>query len=124
MSYDASPSSTVKTQASSVSAIPKKITAKTGIHLNRYFTKKGEHPYDSIEWELREAKISGEEGKIIFEQKDVEFPKSWSQLATNVVVSKYFRGKINTPNRETSVKQMISRVTDTITKWGNPRWLL
>ncbi|MFH1236124.1 MAG: vitamin B12-dependent ribonucleotide reductase [Parcubacteria group bacterium] len=118
MSYDASPSSTVKTQASSVSTIPKKITAKTGIHLNRYFTKKGEHPYDSIEWELREAKISGEEGKIIFEQKDVEFPKSWSQLATNVVVSKYFRGKINTPNRETSVKQMISRVTDTITKWG------
>jgi len=85
---------------------------------DRYFTTPDVHPYDALEWDLRSATISGEDGKLVFEQKDVEFPKLWSQLATNVVVSKYFRGKQNTPQRERSVKHMIDRVADTITGWG------
>ncbi len=91
---------------------------KEGVRVERFFTKEGVHPYDEIEWELREAKIGTDEGKVVFEQKDVEFPKNWSQLATNVVVSKYFRGRLGSPERERSVKQMVSRVADTMTHWG------
>src|SRR4030095_10696307 len=69
-------------------------------------------------WELRTASISGESGKAVFEQKDVEIPKFWSQTATNVVVQKYFRGQLGTPGRERSVRQLINRVADTITDWG------
>lgn len=86
--------------------------------VRRYFTKVGEDPFDTVEWEIRDAIIKNDKGKIIFEQKGVEVPKSWSQLATNVVASKYFRGQLNTPERERSVKEMIKRVVNTITEWG------
>jgi ribonucleoside-diphosphate reductase alpha chain len=89
-----------------------------GIHVERKFTHEGVHPFDEVTWELRTAAIGNEKGETVFEQKDCEIPTFWSQMATNVVVSKYFRGKLGTPRRETSVKQMISRVADTIAKWG------
>ena len=75
-------------------------------------------PFDEVEWEARHALITGESGEVVFEQHDVEFPRFWSQLATNVVASKYFRGPLGTPERETSVRQMIGRVVRTMTTWG------
>jgi ribonucleoside-diphosphate reductase alpha chain len=96
----------------------KKETKGGGIEIERYFTKSGVDVYDTCEWELRNAAISSETGGVVFEQKDVEMPKFWSQMATNVVVSKYFRGHIGTPQRETSVRQLIGRVVRTITQWG------
>jgi ribonucleoside-diphosphate reductase alpha chain len=92
--------------------------AEKGLRFPRVYTRAGVHPYDEVEWELRSAVISNEHGKIVFEQKDVEFPKFWSQMATNVVASKYFRGQMGTPQRERSVKQLIGRVATTIAKWG------
>jgi ribonucleoside-diphosphate reductase alpha chain len=91
---------------------------RVGITFPRYFTQVGRDPFTEVEWELRDAAITGVDGKVFFEQKDVEFPTSWSQTATNVVVQKYFRGTVGTPERERSVKQMIGRVADTIYKWG------
>jgi ribonucleoside-diphosphate reductase alpha chain len=89
-----------------------------GLSIERRYTRPGVDPYDTVEWETREAVITNEHGKVVFEQKDLEFPKSWSQLATQVTTSKYFRGTLGTPEREHSVKQMIGRVVDTITGWG------
>ncbi|MBA3688728.1 MAG: vitamin B12-dependent ribonucleotide reductase [Chloroflexi bacterium] len=89
-----------------------------GLSIERRYTRAGTDPYDTVEWENREAVITNEHGKVVFEQKDLEFPKSWSQLATQVTTSKYFRGTLGTPERERSVKQMIGRVVDTITGWG------
>src|SRR5438105_935399 len=89
-----------------------------GMSVPRYFTRAGVDPFDQVEWELRTAAITGEGGQVYFEQKDVEVPASWSQMATNVVVQKYFRGQVGTPARERSVKQLIGRVVDTITGWG------
>jgi ribonucleoside-diphosphate reductase alpha chain len=89
-----------------------------GIHVERRFTHQGVHPFDEVTWETRTAAIGNEKGETVFEQKDCEIPTFWSQMATNVVVSKYFRGKLGTPGRETSVKQMIARVAETIGKWG------
>ena len=102
---------------------PARVSAKVeveggGIHVERRFTHEGVHPFDEVTWETRTAAIGNEKGVTVFEQKDCEIPTFWSQMATNVVVSKYFRGKLGTPGRETSVKQMISRVSDTIGKWG------
>ncbi|MBM4421276.1 MAG: vitamin B12-dependent ribonucleotide reductase [Chloroflexi bacterium] len=88
-----------------------------GLRFPRTFTRAGVHPYDEIEWELREAAIPGDGGNV-FEQKGVEVPRFWSMTATNVVASKYFRGKLGSPERETSVRQMIDRVVDTIAGWG------
>ncbi|MEO8273736.1 MAG: vitamin B12-dependent ribonucleotide reductase, partial [Chloroflexota bacterium] len=90
-----------------------------GLSWDRRFTTPAVHPYDEIEWEYRTAAISSETGKTVFEQKDVEVPKAWSQLATNVVVSKYFRGHIGTPERETSVRQLIDRVVNSIAAWAD-----
>ncbi|HKV87550.1 MAG TPA: vitamin B12-dependent ribonucleotide reductase [Candidatus Dormibacteraeota bacterium] len=93
--------------------------AKTkGLRFGRYFTPPGSHAYDLVEWERRTAAITGEKGQVIFEQKDVEVPRSWSQLAINVVAQKYFRGSPGSPERETSVRQIIDRVVDTLAKWG------
>jgi ribonucleoside-diphosphate reductase alpha chain len=92
---------------------------KRGIVLERFFTSAGVDPYSQVEWDMRSAVISGEDGRVVFEQKDVEVPRAWSQTATNVVVSKYFRGPLGTPRRETSVRQLISRVVDTIAGWGD-----
>ena len=89
-----------------------------GLTFERRWTRPGVHPYDEITWEYRTAGISNETGKSVFEQKDVEVPDFWSQLATNVVVSKYFRGHLGTPERETSVRQLIDRVVNTITAWA------
>jgi ribonucleoside-diphosphate reductase alpha chain len=94
------------------------VTARPGLSIRRRFTKPGVHPFDEIEWELRAATITNEKGEVVFEQKDAEVPKSWSQMATNVVVSKYFRGQIGSPRRERSVKQLIGRVVDTLTECG------
>ncbi len=91
---------------------------RPGLTVERYFTREGVDPFDTVEWELRDAVISGHDGKVFFEQRQVEFPKSWSQTATNVVVQKYFRGTLGTPERERSVRQMIGRVADTIYRWG------
>ncbi len=96
----------------------KKETRTGGIEIDRYFTRAGVDVYDTCEWEIRTAAISSETGTSVFEQKEVEMPKFWSQMATNVVVSKYFRGHLNTPERETSVRQLIGRVVRTITQWG------
>jgi ribonucleoside-diphosphate reductase alpha chain len=92
--------------------------AAPGMTVPRYFTRPGVDPFDEVNWELRTAAITGEGGQVYFEQKDVEVPASWSQMATNVVVQKYFRGVVGTPSRERSVKQLIGRVVDTITGWG------
>jgi ribonucleoside-diphosphate reductase alpha chain len=89
-----------------------------GLEFERYFTRDGVDPFDEIDWELRSALIANERGELVFEQRDVEFPKFWSQQATNIVVSKYFRGQIGAPERERSVKQLIGRVVDTITLWA------
>src|SRR5256886_322755 len=88
-----------------------------GLRIERRFTREGVHPYDEIEWELRDSAIPGESGNV-FEQKGVEVPKFWSQTATNVVASKYFGGKLGSPERESSVKQMVARVVDTIARAG------
>jgi ribonucleoside-diphosphate reductase alpha chain len=85
--------------------------------VKRYFTIPGRDPFDEIEWETRDAFIPGKD-KPAFDQKDVEFPKFWSQTATNIVAQKYFRGRMTSPERERSVKQMIGRVVDTISTWG------
>ena len=89
-----------------------------GIRVRRYFTKAGTNPYDEVEWEIRSATIQNESGNVVFEQNNVEVPKAWSQMATNVVTSKYFRGPLGTPQRERTVRQLISRVVDTVTAWG------
>ncbi|HEY7002899.1 MAG TPA: vitamin B12-dependent ribonucleotide reductase [Gaiellaceae bacterium] len=85
--------------------------------VRRYFTIPGRDPFDEIEWEIRDAFIPGKD-KPVFEQKGVEFPKFWSQTATNIVAQKYFRGRMSSPERESSVRQMVGRVVDTIVKWG------
>jgi ribonucleoside-diphosphate reductase alpha chain len=90
-----------------------------GLTVERHFTRAGEDPFDAVKWELRDASIGDEKGNVVFEQKGVEIPKSWSQLATSVVVSKYFRGHLGSPQRERSVKQLISRVVGRIREWGD-----
>src|SRR3954464_6794171 len=89
--------------------------AGEGLGVRRVFTRPGAHPFDELEWELRTAAVGS------FRQEDVEFPKSWSQNSTNIVAQKYFRGQLNSPTRERSVKQMISRVSGTIADWGRER---
>jgi ribonucleoside-diphosphate reductase alpha chain len=91
---------------------------RRGLALKRYFSQPGLDPFANVEWERRSAVIYGEKGEVVFEQHDVEMPKAWTQLATNVVVSKYFRGPLGTPQRETSVRQLIGRVVGTIRSWG------
>src|ERR1700704_1807283 len=90
-----------------------------GIGIRRFFTEAGTHPYETIEWEHRDARIPNyRDGTDAFFQPDVEFPVSWSQNATNIVAQKYFRGTLGTPERESSLRQVIDRIADTITDWG------
>src|SRR5438067_5158789 len=92
---------------------------QTGIGIRRHFTTPGAHPYDEVLWERRDARITNfRDGSVAFEQRDVEFPVSWSQNATNIVAQKYFRGQLGSPEREQSLRQVIDRVADTITAWG------
>src|SRR2546421_11540377 len=93
-------------------------TPQKGLEFRRYFTREGISPYDTVEWEYRTAAITNESGEVIFEQKNVEIPKSWSITATNIVASKYFHGKRGTPERESSVRQLVGRVAATIAQWG------
>jgi ribonucleoside-diphosphate reductase alpha chain len=97
--------------------IQQETAAGAALAIERLFTSPDTHPFDSVQWESRDARI-GHGDRIAFEQRDVEFPKSWSQNATNIVAQKYFRGQIGHPARERSVKQMISRVAGTIAGWG------
>jgi ribonucleoside-diphosphate reductase alpha chain len=97
------------------------VAQRRGVVFPRYFTAKldaGKTPYDELRWELRTASITNEKGELIFEQRDVEVPADWSQTATNIVASKYFHGKVGTPERERSVAQLVRRVVDTLTEWG------
>ncbi|MFL6185931.1 MAG: ribonucleoside-diphosphate reductase, partial [Actinomycetes bacterium] len=90
-----------------------------GLRVSRLFTTKGTHPYDELTWERRDAVITNwRDGTTAFEQRDLEFPSTWSQNATNIVAQKYFRGPLGTPQREHSVRQMVDRVAGTITRWG------
>jgi len=93
-------------------------TTRDGLTFSRFFTADGVHPYDAVEWEDRNAVILNAEGETVFEQNNVEFPSFWSQRATNIVASKYFHGQIGTPERESSLKQLIGRVVGAITQWG------
>ncbi len=91
---------------------------RRGMTVPRVFSTEGVDPFDQVDWESRTAVIKDERGRALFEQKDCEVPASWSQLATNVVVSKYFYGEVNTPEREVSVRQLVDRVAGTIAGWG------
>ncbi|MEA2483154.1 MAG: ribonucleoside-diphosphate reductase alpha chain, partial [Thermoleophilaceae bacterium] len=93
------------------------VTGDGGLRVSRRYTEAGVHPFDMVEWEIRDA-IIGNPEKPAFEQRGVEFPSTWSQNATNIVAQKYFRGQMNTPERESSVRQMIGRVSGTISGWG------
>src|SRR5438105_15489490 len=104
-------------------ALKIKTTTKTraGIAFPRYFTSRlepGKTPYDDVQWETRTASIGNDKGSVIFEQRDIEVPVDWSQTATNIVASKYFYGKLGSPERETSLAQLVQRVVDTIAGWG------
>src|SRR5687767_10637818 len=96
----------------------RKAQASLGLDFPRFFSTAGIDPFDQVEWELRDAIIGNEKGTVVFEQRGVEMPKAWSQQATNIVVSKYFRGHVGAPERERSVKQLIGRVVNTITDWA------
>jgi ribonucleoside-diphosphate reductase alpha chain len=106
----------VETEKARAKARP--AAAVPGLTFPRFFTEAGVDPFDEVEWEIRSAIIGNERGEMVFEQREVEIPKAWSQQATNIVVSKYFRGQVGTPERERSVKQLIGRVVDTITMWA------
>ena len=90
-----------------------------GLQFERRFTRPGVDPFTEVTWAVRDAVIVNERGETVFEQRGVEIPEAWSMTATNVVVSKYFRGNLGTPEREKSVRQLIGRVVDTITSWGD-----
>ncbi|WP_419846979.1 vitamin B12-dependent ribonucleotide reductase [Candidatus Poriferisocius sp.] len=91
---------------------------RTRIGLGRYFSRVDVHPYDEVEWHRRDARITGADGEVAFEQTNVEFPVDWSVNAGNIVTQKYFRGGLGTPERETSLRQVIDRVVDTLVAWG------
>jgi ribonucleoside-diphosphate reductase alpha chain len=89
-----------------------------GLVVRRLFTDGSQHPFDLVRWERRTARINGSDGAVVFEQPEVEIPESWSQTATNIVAQKYFHGRLGAPEREDSIRQLISRVVDTLVKWG------
>src|SRR5687767_6689083 len=107
-------------EQSSQTSISTAERAGEALTVRRLFTQPGVHPFESVEWELRDARI-GHGDKVAFEQTGVEFPSTWSQNATNIVAQKYFRGQLDSPTRERSVKQMIGRVAGTIADWGRER---
>ncbi|MGA9305361.1 MAG: vitamin B12-dependent ribonucleotide reductase [Candidatus Sulfotelmatobacter sp.] len=111
----ATPANPVTLNAANPSSVKK---TAPGLTFRRLFTKPGVSPYDELEWDLRLAQITDAQGNVIFEQKDVEVPKDWSMTATNIVASKYLHGKVGTPERETGVRQVVTRVAETIRNWG------
>ena len=98
--------------------VPSRRDDAPGLEFPRFFSTAGTDPFEQVNWELRDAVIGSDKGQVVFEQRQVEIPKTWSQQATNIVVSKYFRGHVGSPERERSVKQLIGRVVDTITEWA------
>ncbi len=108
----------LKTTASTANPVTAAKKTAPGLSFRRFFTKPGVSPYDELEWDLRLAQITDAKGNVIFEQKDVEVPKDWSMTATNIVASKYLHGKVGTPDRETGVRQLVTRVAETIRNWG------
>lgn len=90
-----------------------------GMKIPRFFTTPGRHPYDSVEWDRRTASLTNDKGEVLFEQTDVEMPRTWSDMATKVVASKYFYGAPGTAEREDSLKQLLDRVTGTLRRWGS-----
>ncbi|MET0552735.1 MAG: vitamin B12-dependent ribonucleotide reductase, partial [Vicinamibacteria bacterium] len=104
----------IETRPAAAPAVEK----RTGLTFRRFFTKQGKHPYDEVAWETRSAVINDEKGRPVFEQHGIEVPTTWSQTATNIVASKYFRGQLGAPERESSVRRLIARVADTITAWA------
>jgi ribonucleoside-diphosphate reductase alpha chain len=92
--------------------------SRGGLTFTRRFSKAGLSPYDEVQWERRTASITDASGKSIFEQKDVEVPVDWSMTATNIVASKYLHGQMDTPERETGVRQLVGRVAETVRDWG------
>ena len=106
----------IKTQTATSTTTNKK--KAQGLTFRRLFTKAGVSPYNEVEWEFRDAQITDAQGGMIFEQKNVEVPKDWSMTATNIVASKYLHGQIGTDERETGVRQLVSRVAETIRDWG------
>ncbi len=116
----ASPASASGSDAAGVrpASAPQKTRQTLGLGFTRHFTQPGVSPYDKLEWERRTAAIIDSKGNVIFEQKDVEVPEDWSLTATNIVASKYLHGQLGTPQRETGIRQLISRVAETIRDWG------
>ena len=108
----------VERLAAGASVADRRAAGRRGMVVPRVFSTEGISPYDQVEWEKRTAAIKDEKGRVLFEQTNCEIPAGWSQLATNVVVSKYFYGEINTPERESSVRHLVDRVTRTISDWG------
>src|ERR1700761_6721331 len=112
----------ITTTTTSASVSTKKAPGHTktnpGLTFKRFFTKAGVSPYDELEWELRLAQITDSQGGVIFEQNDVEVPKDWSMTATNIVASKYLHGPLGTPERESGVRALVTRVAETIRDWG------
>ncbi len=110
----------LKTTTPEITSTPANQNQKktSGLSFRRFFTKPGVSPYDELEWDLRLAQITDAKGAVIFEQKDVEVPKDWSMTATNIVASKYLHGKLGTTGRETGVRQLVTRVAETIRNWG------
>ncbi len=109
---------TVSTSASHPAEVTATRKQTGGLSFRRLFTRAGVSPYDEVEWERRNATIADAQGNIIFEQRDVEIPKDWSMTATNIVASKYLHGTLGTAERETGVRQLITRVAETIRDWG------
>src|SRR5271154_2602243 len=113
----ASNATTSGTTSGSTSSSASNFT-RGGLTFTRRFSKAGLSPYDEVQWERRTASITDASGKSIFEQKDVEVPVDWSMTATNIVASKYLHGQMDTPERETGVRQLVNRVAETIRDWG------
>ena len=118
MALDEKPAGGKGNGKTTAAAMATETKPKSGLEFKRYFTDGRISPFDAVEWERRTALIGNEKGETIFKQENVEVPKAWSQTATNIVASKYFHGKINTPEREPSVRQLIGRVVNTIVGWG------
>ena len=114
----AAPAAAGAARSGPATSAPTPSSSPAGLTVARRYTEPGVHPFNGVEWDVRDAVIANEKGESVFEQHGVEVPKAWSQTATNVVVSKYFRGQLGTSGRETSVRQLISRVADRIGAWG------
>ena len=105
-------------QAPATEATSSYAPAASGLRFSRYFSKPGVNPFDELTWEFRDAIIQDFKGRLVFEQKAVEVPSDWSVTATNIVASKYLHGQVGTPAREKGVRDLISRVAESIRDWG------